>query len=317
LIERGHCVSCLVRGTSRKEALLGAGAKLLEADITDRQAVTAAVREAQPQAVVHLAGLVRAHGREQFDRVNAGGVESVAIACASLEQPPVLVVVSSLAAAGPCEANEFRSESDAPSPVSIYGRSKLAGEQAATRHASRVPITIVRPPIVFGPGDVGVLEMFRPIARLGVHLVPGRGEHRLSMIHVDDLAEGLIVALARGERMDGEGGDGRGVYFMAADETLTFAELGRVMAAALDRSTVRVVRVPGPLLRVAGRCGDVVSRLRSRRSWINSDKVTEALAGSWMCSAKKARDHLGWAPTAPLAERLRETALWYRQEGWL
>jgi hypothetical protein len=50
---------------------------------------------------------------------------------------------------------------------------------------------------------------------------------------------------------------------------------------------------------------------------VNSDKIAEALAGSWTCSSVKARTHLGLSPAAGLAERLRETAQWYRQAGWL
>ena len=63
------------------------------------------------------------------------------------------IVVSSLAAAGPCAGDQPFLEGDSPAPVSAYGRSKLAGELAAARHAGEMEITIVRPPIVFGPGD--------------------------------------------------------------------------------------------------------------------------------------------------------------------
>jgi nucleoside-diphosphate-sugar epimerase len=57
--------------------------------------------------------------------------------------------------------------------------------------------------------------------------------------------------------------------------------------------------------------------VRQHPGWVNSDKMAEALAGSWTCSAAKARTQLGWSPAATLAERLRETAQWYRQAGWL
>ena len=317
LIERGGRVSCLVRATSRLDELRSAGAQLITGDVTDRAGMGSALEASQAGVVFHLAGLVKALGPDDFARVNAGGVESVAAACARRADPPVMVVVSSLAAAGPSAVGQPRVESDSPTPVSAYGRSKLAGEQAAAKYAARVPISLVRPPIVFGPGDRGVLEMFRPIARWGIHVVPGRGECRYSLIHVADLVEGLLLAAEKGERLHPSGTPGQGVYFVAAEDDPTYAELGAAMATALEKRRATVVHMPRPLMRLVGLCGDAMGRIRRRPGWVNSDKIAEALAESWTCSSVKARTHLGWSPAAALAERLRETAQWYRQAGWL
>jgi nucleoside-diphosphate-sugar epimerase len=249
--------------------------------------------------------------------VNAGGVESVAAACADRTERPVLIVVSSLAAAGPCAGGQPRVEGDSPAPVSAYGRSKLAGELAAARYATRLSISVVRPPVVFGPGDRGVLEMFRPIAHAGLHVVPGWEERRVSLIHVADLVALLLLAAEKGERLHPDGAPGQGVYFVAAEHDPTYAELGQAMAMALGKKRATVVHMPGPLVRLAGRCGDALGRVRQRPGWVNSDKMAEALAGSWTCSSAKAHTQLGWSPAATLAERLRETAQWYRQAGWL
>jgi nucleoside-diphosphate-sugar epimerase len=231
------------------------------------------------------------------------------------------VVVSSLAAVGPGAADRLRVEGDIPAPISNYGRSKWAGEQAAAGYAGAAPITLVRPPIVFGPGDRGTLEIFRPIVRWGLHVVPGAGSaaraRRFSLVYVDDLVEGLLLAAAKGERLGAHGTPGQGIYFMGGEEHPTYAQLGQAIAAAWGRKPPAVVCLPGPLLRLVGITGDVMAWVRRRPGWISSDKVSEALAGSWTCSSAKARTHLGWAPAAPLAERLHETAQWYRQAGWL
>jgi len=317
LIERGDRVSCLVRATSHLDELRSSGAQFIVGDATDRAGIELALAESQAGVVFHLAGLVKAVRPADFARMNAGGVESVAAACANQVGRPVLIVVSSLAAAGPCAAGQPRVEGDSPMPVSAYGRSKLAGELAAARHAGKMEITIVRPPIVFGPGDRGMLEMFRPIARRGVHVVPGRQERRVSLVHVADLIALLLLAAGKGERLRPDGTPGQGIYFIAAQEDPTYVELGQAMARALGRKRVRVVHMPGPLVRLVGFCGDALGRVRQRPGWVNSDKMVEALAGSWTCSSAKARGQLGWFPAATLADRLRETAQWYRQAGWL
>lgn len=317
LIERGDRVSCLVRGTSRIDELRSSGAQLIVGDATDRAGLERALAESQAGVVFHLAGLVKAVRTADFARVNAGGVESVAAACADRAERPVLIVVSSLAVAGPCAGDQPRVEGDSPAPVSAYGRSKLAGELAAANHAGELAITIVRPPIVFGPGDRGVLEMFRPIARWSVHVVPSRRQRRVSLIHVSDLVEGLLFAAEKGERLLPNGSPGQGVYFVAAEHDPTYTELGQAMARALGKKRVTVLQVPGPLARLVGLCGDALARVQRRPGWVNSDKMVEALAGSWTCSSAKARTQWGWTPAAPLPERLRETAEWYRQAGWL
>jgi len=317
LIERGDRVSCLVRATSPLDELRSSGARLIVGDATDRAGMERALAESRADVVFHLAGLLKAVRTADFARVNAGGVESVAAACAGRAGRPLLIVVSSLAAAGPCAGDQPLMEGDSPAPVSAYGRSKLAGELAAARHAGEMAITIVRPPIVFGPGDRGVLEMFRPIAHSGLHIVPGWKERRVSLIHVADLVALLLLAAGKGERLRPDGAPGQGVYFVAAEHDPTYAELGQAIARAMGKKRATVVHVPGPLVRLVGLCGDSLGHVRQRPGWVNSDKMAEALAGSWMCSSAKARTRLGWSPAATLAVRLRETAQWYRQAGWL
>jgi nucleoside-diphosphate-sugar epimerase len=314
LIGRGCQVSCLVRATSRVDELREAGARIIVGDIADREGIVAAIVASNARVVFHLAGRVRALDADEFTRVNAGGVETVAQACANHSDPPVLVLVSSLAAAGPT-GERPASENDPAAPVSDYGRSKLAGEQAAMRYADRLPITVVRPCIVFGAADRGMFEVWKPIARSGLHAVVGSGDRRFSLIAVADLVECLVLAGEHGERL-APGTAGRGIYFAAAED-VCYIELGPLIARALGTPAPRILHLPEWSMRTIGRLGDVASHIRGRPGWVGSDKIREVLAGSWTSSATKARRQLGWSPAAPLAERLRETAQWYRDAHWL
>jgi len=121
--------------------------------------------------------------------------------------------------------------------------------------------------------------MFRPIAHSGIHFVPGSKERRVSLIHVADLVELLLLAAGKGERLRPDGAPGQGFYFVAAEHDPTYAELGQAIAGAMGKRRATVVHMPEPLLRLVGHCGDALGRVRQRPGWVNSDKMAEALRG--------------------------------------
>jgi nucleoside-diphosphate-sugar epimerase len=319
LAARGDRVTCLVRKTSKVDHLKPLGVTLCHGDVTEPESLPAAIDG--KTVVYHLAGLTKALNRAQLHRVNEDGVRNVARACARQTTPPVMVLVSSLAAAGPSPAGRLRSEADPLQPVSHYGQSKLSGELAARSFADRVPISVVRPPIVFGEGDPATFEMFRAIKRSRIHFVPGSGKHAFSLVYAGDLADLLIRAADHGERLpagkDGADSPGRGCYFAASSEHPTYAELGRLLGRALGYGHIFCLRCGPMTVRTVAAVSEWLGRLRGRAVYLSTDKIREALAGSWACSAAKAASQLGFAPAQPLADRLRQTADWYRAQGWL
>lgn len=312
-------VTCLVRKTSPLERLQPLRVRLVEGDVTDASSLPRAV--ARSQVVYHVAGRTRALRAEQFYRVNQQGVRNLLDACAREPSPPVVVVVSSLAAAGPSRADRPREETDPLAPVSVYGQSKRAGEQMAEGFADRLPITVVRPPIVLGQADLNGVTLFRMVDCLYLHLVPTWRRHRFSVIHVEDLARLLILAAHKGTRLAPPGKPGgrcaQGYYFAASDVDPTYADLGRMIAAALDHRWVLCVPVSTPTVWGVAAGGEALGQIFRHPLYLNLDKAREATAGSWTCSARRAIDELGFSVGAPLAERLRQTAQWYRDEGWI
>jgi nucleoside-diphosphate-sugar epimerase len=321
LVARGDEVTCLVRRTSNRAALAPLGVRFAVGDVRDAWAVRSAVEGAE--VVYHLAGLVTAFLGRDLMEVNAEGFRNVVAACAGCASPPVLVSVSSLSAAGPSPPGRARTESDRPLPVSNYGRSKRAAELIAEEYAAQVPITIVRPPIVFGEGDPLMRDVFRSIFRYGVHLAFGVARSHYSLIHIDDLVESLVLCAERGTRLSADSGaratsPPQGYYFVAGDEQPTFAELGLLIARSLGRQSVRILKSSGPaLLWPAAALAEVVARLRGEPYIFNFDKVREASAGNWVCSTSTIRRDVGFSPLVPFLDRLRQTADWYRKQNWL
>lgn len=319
LAKRGDEVTCLVRKSSRIGPLRRLNVKLVHGDVTDRDSLVPAV--AGRQIVYHLAGCTQTLHPRQYYRVNRWGAANVAQVCSGQSTPPVLVSVSSLAAAGPSVDGRPKTENDRPEPVSHYGHSKRAGERAIEAFADRMPITIVRPPIVLGEYNKMGFSLFHSIARFGVHLIPSMDRPRFSLIHAVDLAQLLILAAERGNRLqtdDGSNGCGAsGYYFAACEESPFYSDLGRMVSQALGRRWVVVIPTSSPIVWTVAMAGELVSRVRHNPLFMNVDKAREITAGSWLCSARLAAEQLGFKVGAPLLDRLRQTADWYRREKWL
>jgi nucleoside-diphosphate-sugar epimerase len=314
LVGRGDEVVCLVRKTSRVDALRSLGVRLVEGDVTTPESLPEALRGVE--VVYHVAGCIRATDLRKMDHINETGTACVVEAAAAQTSPPVLVYVSSLAAAGPSRIDRPHVETDPAEPVSRYGKSKLAAEVQLLQRAARLPISIVRPPIVFGPGGREMLPMFQSV-QLGMHFVPGLRPQRFSLIHVGDLVEALIRAAHYGKRLAGPDDPARlGLYYATAPETPTYGDLGRLIAQALARR-VLVVPTPHALGWLLAGANAIRARLTKRDALLDIDKMREATAGSWTCCGNRAAEELDFRPPHTLQDRLAQSALWYRQHGWL
>lgn len=319
MLAGNHEITCLVRRSSHTDRLRSPDLRLVYGDITDRDSLLPAFRG--QDTVFHLAACLRAIDAEQFYQINEQGAHNTAWACAQQTTPPVLVLVSSLSAMGPSVNGRPRHESDPPAPVSNYGRSKQAAEQAVWAWADRVPITIVRPPVVFGEADLTCKNIFTSIYRYGVHLLPTWRTHRLSLVHVDDLVQLLILASRQGKRLAEKSTDStspdQGCYFAACEQDPTYADFGRMIGDALGRRRIWVLRT-GPLIVWSTACfATMLSRVRGQPLYFDMERARDARAGSWTCSADVANRELGFAVAAPLLQRLRQTSQWYLENGWL
>lgn len=314
LVRRGHQVRCLVRPTSPLELLRSLNVELLTVGLEDAESLRQALRGAD--VVYHVAGVIRAFHRRDFYRVNQFGTACLTEACAKQPNPPTLVLLSSIAAAGPCPRGQIRQESDPPAPQSHYGRSKLAAEGEAVKFADSVPLTIVRPGMVFGPRDTGFVQIIQAIRNLYCHLSPGLSPPALSYIHVSDLIELLLVAAERGKRVPAGGGHGsEGRYFAVSPEYPTYTELGYLLRRMLKRPHAPVIPIIAPLAYAVGGINELFGRLKGRPQELCIDKIHDALSSSWACSGEAARRDLGFVPAKPLEQRLQETIDWCVAHG--
>ncbi|TWT94853.1 3 beta-hydroxysteroid dehydrogenase/Delta 5--_4-isomerase [Botrimarina colliarenosi] len=315
LLDRGADVACLVRATSDVSQLERLGVERRLGSLADEASLAAALDGAD--AVYHLAGQITGARLEDFTRVNAEGVERLCRVAAAQATPPTVLLVSSLAATGPSLPGQPHNEATPPAPVSFYGRSKLAGEHAARRYADRLPLSILRPPVVFGPGDRNGLMLFKAVRRVPIHAVPQMKGLPLSLIYVDDLVDAMIAVVERGERVtpDADPNDPTGLYFAADPAESSYADMGRMAGTAMGQKVWVLRRRKYPFLPVAI-AGDLIGKLRGKAPLFGMDKLREASASGWVCDPAKIKATLDWAPGKPLAERYAETYAWYREAGW-
>ncbi len=305
LLARGHEVRALVRPGGNRGELAGLPVELVEGDATRLEDLRRAVRGCP--WVFHLAGVRRAAVRQEFLRVNAEGTRLALEAClAEGAASERFVLAGSLAAAGP--SREGKREDEPLQPAEWYGESKAEAERLALSLAGRLPVAVARPPRIVGPGDRENLPFFRLVAK-GFLLELSGPARPLSWIDVRDCARGF---LALAERPEAAGK----AFFLASAERTDLAGLQRAAAAALG-ATPRRVKLPAPALSAAAAAADLVTRLTGRRLPLNRKLARQLLAPGWTCDPSRARDLLGFEARVSLADSIRDSCAWYREQGWL
>jgi nucleoside-diphosphate-sugar epimerase len=307
LLAQGHEVHCLVRDTRRLGWISGLpSVTIAQGGMDEPRSLLEGVRGMEQ--VYHVAGLTRAHAAREFFRVNGEGTRHLVRACLETPGGPRrLVHLSSLAAVGPMATATACAEDVQPRPVSPYGWSKLQGEDAVLGVRNRLHVTVLRPPVVYGPRDRGVLEIARWVAR-GLLPMPAGPPRTLSLYYVEDLVTALLAA-GEAKIPSGE------IFHVAGKGASTWEQVGEALGEAL-RVHPTPLRIPVPILLALATGADAWAWCTGRPGYFSRGKVREA-AGHWVCDTSKARRQLGVVPTVGLREGAAVTVKWYREAGWL
>jgi len=305
LLASGRRVRALVRRSSDLK-YVPYGVELAYGDITDPHSLPPVLEGVS--AVYHVAGLVASHRDASYFEVNEGGTGNLLRAC--LKSAPGLdrfVLVSSLAAAGPSPSGVPVGETDPPRPVSVYGRSKLAGEKVALAFRDHLPVTIVRPPIVYGPREADLFTFFEMIDQGIAPAFPRQKFY--SLVHVSDLVRGIEMA------RESEAAVGR-TYNLASASAASLDGLFGAIGRALGKTPWRVP-VPEPILRLVGGPVDALLPALGVRSRPLADKVREMLPDYWVADTTAARRDFGFRTRVSLEAGVRDAVASYRSEGRL
>ena len=219
-----------------------------------------------------------------------------------------LIHVSSLAALGPSPDGTPLREDAAPHPLTHYGKSKLEGEQAVRGSTVSGRSTVIRPPVVYGPRDVDVYQVFKAAAS-GALLRIGRPESYFSFIYIADLVDGLILAA---ERRQAAGK----AYFLANPGPVSWTEFGATAALTMVKK-IRTFTLPVWAAYLGGCVADLLSRMTGRPGILSRDKILDARQRYWVCDVTRAAAELDFRTQTSLREGVAATLEWYRQAHWL
>nr|MBN2277797.1 NAD-dependent epimerase/dehydratase family protein [candidate division Zixibacteria bacterium] len=257
--------------------------------------------------IIHNAGVVKVKNPEMFFTVNQTGTINILNAAKTNSRLKKLVYISSMAASGPSQPGYPRTEDMKPEPVTVYGRSKLAGEQEVLRESNRINSVILRPSGVYGPGDK---EMYAFFGVLNNRIKPylGNLRRRIQLVHVDDLA----LAAAKALKADTVSGS---IYFVAEGRSYSYYQLVKNLRKAVGRSGLPIY-IPGFMLKITALVSERTMKLLGKVPMFTTDKAKELL-GNWEVSVVRAGNDLGFEAEISFPEGARETVYWYRDEGWL
>ncbi len=303
LLRRGDTITALVRSLARAGGYTERGVRLIQGDLGDPAGLRQAARD--QDVVYHLAGLVAARTEAEFLAVNRDGTARVVSAAADVSSARI-VLVSSMAAAGPVPRGCRLTGAEPARPVTAYGRSKLAGEEAV--RAGRLPWTIVRPPAVYGPFDTEMFRLFRA-AKLGLVPVFGDGNQELSLVYGPDLAMALA---ATGASFDTNGR----IFYPCHPEVLSSVSLVEAIGRAVG-TRPRLIRLPRWSAVAALSLTHSVARIRGRATLLTPDKTHDFFAPAWTADPAPLEAATGWRAEHDLTAGAEATAHWYRGAGWL
>jgi nucleoside-diphosphate-sugar epimerase len=278
-------------------------------DYQDVDSLRELFKRERPDYVFHVAGATKGVRYDDFHLGNVTPTQNLVQALLDVH-PDVkrFVHVSSGASYGPSNAGPPKRESDERAPIEHYGKSKLASELAVEAAGTRLQWTIVRPAIVYGPGEADMFNLFKAAANR-INLFYGNRDKRCSCIYIDDLLDGMVAA-ANNDVTAGRG------YFLCDGVVYTWGEIQAHIARAVGKRALDV-HLPSMVVGLSGRFGEALTAFDKKPRLLNRQKALLDAQIAWLFSNEAARQDFGFQAGVSMEEGTRRTYRWYVDNRWL
>lgn len=325
-IRNGHQVWAGMRATSSKKYLTHPDIRFAELDLGRPDVLRTQLAACRDEfggwdIIVHAAGATKCIRREDFFRTNAEGTRHFVDALRALDMVPRrFIFISSLSVFGAIREQAVRRptpgnpwiyapirEDDVPRPNTAYGESKLEAERYI-KSVEGFPYVILRPTGVYGPREKDYYVMAQSIKQ-HIDFSVGYRPQEITFVYVKDLVQAVYAAMEKNVvRREFFISDG-GIYHSTEFSDLVREELGHPF----------MLRVKAPVwfLRLVCAVNGNISAWRGQATTLNRDKFHILCQRNWQCDIAPAIKELGYHPEYSLAQGVKETIAWYKQEGWL
>ncbi|MBP9021305.1 MAG: NAD-dependent epimerase/dehydratase family protein [Syntrophobacterales bacterium] len=309
LVSVGHDVRALVRPQSDRRNLLELPIEIVHGDLRDRSSLEKAVKGCS--VLFHVAADYRfwVPRPDELYEVNVTGSRNIVLAAADAGVERI-VYTSSVAVLG---SNKDESPADEETPVTLahmighYKRSKFLAE-AEIRELVKsrgLPVVIVNPSTVVGPRDIKPTPSGRMIIDAASGRMPAYVDTGLNFVHVEDVAEGHLLALERGRV---------GERYILGGANLTLKEALSEIASIAGRKPPRI-RLPHNLVLVVAAIAEAWSKVSGKEPWVNLTSVRLARKKMYF-STEKAQRELGYRPRS-IRDAFHDAIDWYRRHGYI
>lgn len=310
LSDEGHSCRCLVRSKKKAEKLSEfRNTEIIEGDITSPSTLIGVADGAD--RLIHMATLGHMSNfvvsEEMFESVNVQGTVNI-MTEALKSNVPRIVHCSSVAAMGICDEIPSN-ENTKCNPHHPYGRSKLKAEEIVRNMVaeSKLPASIIRFSMVYGPGDWRDMLKLTKLAKKGLFPKIGSKPKLTPLIHVSDAVTGLLLAAERGRF--GE------TYLITNKKSEKFDDIRQMILDGLEIKRLPLY-IPESLALLIADISELFFTKAGKNPPVARKNIESTLADR-IFSIEKAMAELGFNPEVEPKEGIRETAQWYKNNNWI
>ena len=310
LLKEGHDVFALVRNPAKFQDIKHHKLIVIKGDLDQEALPWINELPDQLETCIHTAGIVHTYINSDFYRVNTLGTENLVNNLKKKYSELHFVLISSLAAAGPSVDLNKRNESDMDLPVSVYGRSKKEAEEVLKKVAPpSFKLSVIRPPMVIGPRDSAVLDIFKMVQGRLI-LLPGAGSKTklYSFVCVYDLVETIVKVVEQKKE---------NIFYSSHPQTVTFLELITEIKTQLKKSWIFYLPMPLFLVRALAIVLNFIYRFFPHPLRLTPDKYYELAATNWTCDGNKSEKELGQVYHYDLKRTIAVTLIDYKTRNWI